>query len=89
MGEIPTNSKSIFVLITFLFITIGFTWLYIHFSSTIKDEPVEETIELKYSKKDCIYTRVMKSLSPIQIGQAPYLKSNLNRLKQEIRFLDT
>lgn len=51
MGEIPTNSKSIFVLITFLFITIGFTWLYIHFSSTIKDEPVEETIELKYSKK--------------------------------------
>ncbi|WP_339233713.1 DUF3592 domain-containing protein [Oceanobacillus sp. FSL W7-1281] len=51
MGEIPTNSKSIFVLITFLFITIGFTWLYIDFSSTIKDEPVEETIELKYSKK--------------------------------------
>ncbi|GIO24697.1 hypothetical protein [Oceanobacillus sp. J11TS1] len=51
MDEVPINSKNILALIIFLLLTTGFTWLYINFNSTIKDEPAEETIELKYSKK--------------------------------------
>ena len=51
MKEVPITFKNVFVFIMLLLMTFGFTWLYINFSTTIKDEPVEETIEAKYSKK--------------------------------------
>lgn len=51
MRAIPATFKNIFVFLMFIAMTYGFTWLYINFSETIKDEPVEETVELKYSKK--------------------------------------
>ncbi|MFS0751637.1 hypothetical protein [Oceanobacillus sp. 1P07AA] len=44
-------SNNMFIFTLFVFMAAGFTLLYIHFSSTIHDEPVEETVELKYSKK--------------------------------------
>src|SRR5690625_3149684 len=51
MNEDPIMSKNISISFLLLAITLGFTFLIIHFNQTIKDEPVEETIELKYSKK--------------------------------------
>lgn len=51
MRAIPVTFKNIFVLLMFIAMTYGFTWLYNNFTETIKDEPAEETVELKYSKK--------------------------------------
>ncbi|GIN74194.1 hypothetical protein J14TS2_46690 [Bacillus sp. J14TS2] len=51
MRAIPVTFKNILVILIFIAMTYGFTWLYINFNETIKDKPVEETIEIKYSKK--------------------------------------
>lgn len=51
MNEVPLTSKNIFTFLLLLAITLGFTLLLVYFNQTIKDEPVEETIEFKYSKK--------------------------------------
>ncbi|MBO0996005.1 hypothetical protein [Bacillus sp. SD088] len=51
MRAIPVTFKNILVILIFIAMTYGFTWLYINFNETIKDKPAEETVELKYSKK--------------------------------------
>lgn len=51
MRELPITFKNIFVFLMLIAMVYGFIWLYINFSKTIKDEPAEETVELKYSKK--------------------------------------
>src|SRR5699024_8775507 len=51
MKELPITFKNIFIFLMLVAMTYGFTWLYTNFSKTIKDEPAEETIEFKYSKK--------------------------------------
>src|SRR5699024_10332364 len=51
MKNLRLSSKHILGLFLILIITVGFTACFIHSTSTIKDTPVEETIENKYSKK--------------------------------------
>jgi len=49
--EIPITTKNVFTFLLFVLMTVGFTFLFVHFSDTIKDEPAEEKVLAKYSKK--------------------------------------
>src|SRR5699024_10006827 len=71
------SPKNILGLFLILIITVGFTALFIHFTSTIKDTPVEETIENKYSKKGlylypCFEIMVTNSERPSTVTKEQY-----------------
>lgn len=77
MRELPITFKKVFVFSMLVAMTYGFTWLYINFSETIKDNPVEETIKLKYSKKGLyLYPRfeilVSNSERPSTVSKAQF-----------------
>src|SRR5699024_6293743 len=51
MKAIPITTKNVSVFVAIILMTFGLTSLFYDFSSTIKDKPAEEKVEVKYSKK--------------------------------------